>query len=455
MLRTGRLMRMAAGPACLIVACTVLTPGMAAAATYNAGPIAFAGMATQLKTVTSEYSCDLSNYGSGIPSVTLSATLKVPGTAAAGSRLSITLSTPSTALPSAVLSKLNGVTSVDLTATVTAQGALVTSVPLSGQGPVSGQPTGLPAEEATGSVTFPTPGTGVIDAPAPTLTFTPHTSTTALNAITCTTTAATQHISVTVTPLIVGKSGPLYKCAVSIGGISGSTALAHVPMTITSSGTRSTGHTLTVTLSSPNTGLGGPYLPGTTSVSFAGTLPVHGAQSGEVALAKTTTDVTSTTFRVSGKLWLTKPGTDRILDPDKFTFTLRVSAQGITLSAVLACTIDKSPAPVGLTVKVTGASVGPHPTDSPTPTSTDTDNGGSGQGSGTPVGAPNTGGGSGPGGDMAVAIAGLAMLLAGGGLMFFARRRARPTSLFSIHSQFTIPWREKRGSAQSVIPRVR
>jgi hypothetical protein len=49
---------------------------------------------------------------------------------------------------------------------------------------------------------------------------------------------------------------------------------------------------------------------------------------------------------------------------------------------------------------------------------------------------------------MAVAIAGLAMLLAGGGLMFFARRRARPTSLFIIHYQFTIPWQEKRRSAQ-------
>jgi hypothetical protein len=40
---------------------------MAAAAAYNAGPIAFAGMATQLKTVTIEYSCDLSKYGSGTP----------------------------------------------------------------------------------------------------------------------------------------------------------------------------------------------------------------------------------------------------------------------------------------------------------------------------------------------------------------------------------------------------
>jgi hypothetical protein len=225
-------------------------------------------------------------------------------------------------------------------------------------------------------------------------------------------------------------------------------------MAITSSGTRSTGHTLTVTLSSPNTGLGGPY-PGLTSVSFAGTLPVNGAQPGAVALAKTTTDVTSTMFRVSGTLRLTKPGTDRILDPDKFTFTLRTSLQGKAVSAVLSCTTDKSPAPVGLTVKVTGASVGPNPTDSPTPTSTDPGNGGSGQGSGTPVGAPNTGGGSGPGGHMAVAIAGLAMLLAGGGLMFFSRRRARPTSLFIIHYQFTIPWQEKRGSARSVIPRVR
>jgi hypothetical protein len=193
-------------------------------------------------------------------------------------------------------------------------------------------------------------------------------------------------------------------------------------MTITSSGTRSTGHTLTVTLSSPDTGLGGPYGQGATSVSFSGTLPVLGAQPGKITLAKTTTDVTSPTFRVSGKLRLTKPGADRILVPDKFTFTVHGPAG--TLPLVLACTIDMSHAPVGLTFKVAKAHVRPHPTGSSTPTSTPT-GGGQGEGGGTPVGAPETGGGFGPGGDMAAAVTGLAVLLSGGGLLFLARRRAR------------------------------
>src|SRR5262245_64665178 len=51
---------------------------------------------------------------------------------------------------------------------------------------------GLPAATATGSVTFPEPGNGVIKAPAPTLTFTPHTSTTDLDPITCATTARSE-----------------------------------------------------------------------------------------------------------------------------------------------------------------------------------------------------------------------------------------------------------------------
>lgn len=369
--RAGKLMRMAVGLACLMVACTVLAPGMAAAATRGVRPVGLAGMAAQLKTVTTGYSCDLSKYGSGIPPVTLSATLKFPGTVAADSPLNITLNSASATLPPAVLSQLNGVTSVDLTATVTAQHASATSVPLNGQAQVPGQPAGLPAEAASGSVKFPSPGTGVV----------------------------------------VGNSGPLYKCVVSSGGVSGA-VLFHIPMTITSSGSRSTGHTLTVTMSSPDTGLGGPYLPGTTSISFDGSLPVQGAQPGKITLAKTTTDVTSATFRVSGKLKLTKPGTDQILVPDKFTFTLHGPTG--TLPIVFARTIDTSPAPVGLTIKVAGAPV--QPSSGATPTS----GGGRGEGNGTPVegngtpaggngmpvGAPNTGGGSGADG-MAMAVAGL------------------------------------------------
>jgi hypothetical protein len=417
MLRAGKLASLAIGLACLITGFTLLAPGAATAATTPGGrPIGFAAMTTPPKTVTSQYSCDLSAYGSSTP-VTLNATLAVPTTAQADAPLEITLKTTSATLPPSVLSQLPGVVSFDLTAAVTAQQASSASVPLSGTNPVSGTLTGLPAANATGTVTFPSTGTtsgiGVIKAPAPMLTFTPHTGTTALKAITCTTTAAKQDIQVTV---IVGTSGPLYKFTV-FNGRATTTFFARFPMTITSSGTRTTGKTDTVTLV---VGFGG--FPSGASVSFSGDLPVRGAQPGKIALAKTTTDATGATFTVSGKLRLTKSGTDQILVPEHFTFTVNQSG---FLPIVFTFAIKTSPTPVGLTFKVTKGHVQPHPhpTGSPTSASTAPGGGGSGQGSGTPVGAPATGGGSGPAGDLGAAAAGLAILLSGGGLVFFARRR--------------------------------
>ena len=343
--------------------------------------------------------------------------------------LVLTLSTTSAALPPAVLSKLDGVTAVSLSTTVTVQGASLPSVTLSGKAQAPAHLTGLPANAATGKVTFPAEGTGVIEAPAKTLTFVPLKGGTAQPPIICTTTAATQDVQVTVTAPVFGTSGPLYTCKVTIGTLT-ATELAHLPMTITASGSRTTGKTLTVTLASAP--LGAPYPEGTTSIGFTGALPVHGAQPGKIALAKTTKDVTSSPFRVSGKLRLTKPGTDHILLPEKFTFTdkVTVSAAEAVVTITLACTIITSPTPVGLTVHVTGAPVNPHPSASPTSSPGSTSAGGGGQGgqgegSGTPVGAPDTGGGAGPGGSLVLAVAGLAIALTGGGLVFLASQRRR------------------------------
>jgi hypothetical protein len=432
MVRAGKLTCLAAGLAYVTAAAfTLLSPGVAAAATTDtvpaggspvtadSGPIRFAGAAATVKTVTSQYSCDLSKYGSGIPPVTLSGSLAAPVTAAAGSPLAITLSTTSAALPSSVLSQLSGVVSVDLTATVTVQHATDASVALSGQAQVPAQLQGLPAATATGSVTFPEPGSGVIKAPVPTLTFTPHTSTTDLDAITCTTTAATQDITVTVTPPVVGTTGPLYSCVFSIAGVSAA-VLAHAPMAIRSSGSRTTGKTDTVTLATP--ALGAPYPTGTTSVSFTGNLPVRGAQSGKVVLSNTTTDLNSPTFSVSGKLRLTKAGTDRILIPEKFTFTMHGPPGSSPL--VLACTIKTTPTPVGLTIKVTAVHVQPNSSTSATTTAPGS-GGGEGEGTGTPVGAPATGGGSGPGDGLGAVAGGLALMVSGSGLTFLATRRRR------------------------------
>ena len=434
--RAGELVRLAAGlAACVMAAFTLLPPGIAAAAP-GGGPTGFAATVSKPKTVTSQYSCDLSGYGSGLAPVTLSGTLAFATSVPALTPLVLTLSTTSAALPPAVLSKLDGVTAVSLSTTVTVQGASLPSVTLSGKAQAPAHLTGLPANAATGKVTFPAEGTGVIEVPAKTLTFVPLKGGTAQPSIICTTAAATQDVQVTVTAPVFGTSGPLYTCKVTIGTLT-ATELAHLPMTITASGSRTTGKTLTVTLASAP--LGAPYPEGTTSIGFTGALPVHGAQPGKIALAKTTKDVTSTTFRVSGKLRLTKPGTDHILLPEKFTFTdkVTVSPAEAVITITLACTITTSPAPVGLTVHATGAPVGPHPSASPTSSPSSTPAGGGGQGgqgegsgtpagaSGTPVGAPDTGGGAGPGGSAGLAVAGLAIVLAGGGLVFLASQRRR------------------------------
>src|SRR5215472_9127973 len=218
--RAGDLVRTAAGLAASVMAAfTLLPPGIAAAAP-DGGPTGFAATVSKPKTVTSQYSCDLSGYGSGLAPVTLSGTLAFAASVPALTPLALTLSTTSAALPPAVLSKLDGVTAVSLSTTVTVQGASLPDATLRGQVQAPAHLTGLPANSATGQVTFPAEGTGVIQAPAKPLTFVPHKGGTALPSITCTTTAATQDVTVTVTPPVFGTSGPLYTCKATIGTLS-------------------------------------------------------------------------------------------------------------------------------------------------------------------------------------------------------------------------------------------
>src|SRR5215469_6107081 len=220
MLRAGRLARLGVGIGGLAVCLTALAPGVAMAA---GGPLSFASVLAPPTTFTAEYSCGLSAYGSGIPPVTVSATVTVPKRAQTLVTVPVSVKTTSAALPSSVLSQLSGVVSFDLTASLTAkQGRVSFSVPLSGQNPVSGTLTGLPVATAQTSDTnpaqaliFTVPGTGKVEVPAPTLTFTPHTSAAALSAITCTTTATKRDIPITVTDAVIGTTGPLYKCVLA------------------------------------------------------------------------------------------------------------------------------------------------------------------------------------------------------------------------------------------------
>jgi hypothetical protein len=431
-------------PGGLAVAFMMLAPGMALAAAgsgpADSGPagsgpaVSFALLAAPPKTVTATYSCDLSAYQSGSSPVTISATTIVPATATTVTPVDVTLKTTSVVLPSPVLSKLSGVVSFDLTASVTAEqsGASV-PLALSGTNTVSGTLKGLPAATAASStdpsqaLVFSLPGSAQIEAPPTTLTFTPHTNTGSLTAITCTTTTAKKDITITVTVGVIGTKGPLYDCDVTAAVAGQSVKLeefrAHVPMKVTSSGSRTTGETDTVSLVA---GVGGFFPLGAASAKFSANLPVTGAQPGNVAMSEPITNLTSLQTSASGKLPLTKAGTDQILVPEKFTFAYTAPVSGIPGSVPFtwACTLVTKPAPVGLTLKVTAASGQPHASSSPT-SSSGTGNGGQPEGSGTPSGAPATGGGTGPGADMAVAAGGAAIAFSGGGLVIFGRRRNR------------------------------
>jgi hypothetical protein len=405
-------------------------PAMAATAAANPTPsVEGSGVAaavTAPTAVTSKYSCDLSGYGASIPAVALSATVTVPASVTADSQLHLTLATTaSDALPAAVLTALKGVTSFDVSAELAQQPGVantVSGVSVAGTAKAPATLTAVPAATATGSAEFTSIGSGVIKAPAPTLTITPLIGSKALTAITCSTTDAVKNVKVTVTPQIIGTSGPLYACVLSVAGVGTETVDAHIPATITSSGSRTTGKTDTVTYS---TGAFGPWTTGSSSVSVAvnvaTSLPVTGAQPGQVSISQAI-DPKAAVLKVSGKLALTKAGTDHILVPKKLAITLKATSGAVTITGTYTCTLTSTPTPVGLTMSVTKAagtplgSGSPIPTPTPTPASTQT---------GVPVGAPDTGGGTASGVSVGAVAAGGVIAVSGGALTLVGRRRRR------------------------------
>lgn len=469
MLRTGTMARLTAGLTGLAVGIALLAVSLTAAAapyggsgTPGASALRLSAIAVAPTTITSQYSCDLSGYGSGIPAVTLSGKLTIPGSVVATQPLNITLeTTASTALPAAVITALSGITefayagsvtqkpaaeatstatatpSVGSTATATptttasvtpsasvttTPGASSSAVPLDGTAVAPTTLSAIPTATLNGAAVFGLTGTGIIVAPAATLTITPVKSSGALAAITCTTTDAARNVTVNVTPQTFGTTGPLYTCKETLLGIS-DTFFLHVDGSITSSGTRTVGKTQTVTYTTPTFG-SASWVRGTTRVDYAGSLPVTGAQPGKISLNQPI-DMSARELKLPGKLKLTKAGTDRIEVPAKFTLTMDVAQLGVTIT--LSCTINGSP-PVGLSIAARAGSPGPTPshsaTSSPSATSTATP-GGQPQGSAAPSGAPDTGGGLGPASTVPMALAGSVMAAGGAGLALTAVRRRR------------------------------
>jgi hypothetical protein len=371
------------------------------------------------------YTCDMSAYGGTSP-VDMTAVITAPTSVTAGTSAYLSFATDVITLPSSVSSNptMQSVTGVSFSGTTTVgDEGTDTNVDLkSFTAPaILDQPTEIPATlPNTTTVTLTKAGTAYVPEPV-TVTITPYNvQGTSLTPIVCSLpTAGIPDLSITVTAPPATSPGPVYSCAISFDGQSLGTETAPIPMSISESGSRTTGTTDEITLSSPGTGLGGPYPSGSTAVAFSGSLPVTGAQQGSVTLSRRTTDVTSSTFTVTGQLALTEPGTDSIRVPKSFTFSLYGPSGEPPV--VLSCKSQSSTPEIGLTMDVTGQAV-PEPATSgsasPVPSAT-----------GTPVGAPNTGGGR-PASGLPLVAGGAALLALGGaGLAIAARRRRQGQSI--------------------------
>jgi hypothetical protein len=370
--------------------------------------------------VASEYACDLSDYGYTGPPVDITATASVKALATAVSVPGLSglfsatgpmsFSTSLVTLPASVAARLTKLSEISLQASIPVSGAPAAApvAKIWGTVPDSFLPVGpltqLQVWNAVVTVFYSSPGTAVLDGPAPSLEFTPYRDGNPLPAINCAvTSAAAAPTTVTVTAALATGAGiatasgaataappaastatatpaatetvnataiptstaapspaaaptgtavpagtPVYGCATTYRVTNYRTP---VPMTVTTSGVPRVGHALTVTLTSPSTGLADPEYGLTTQLAFDGTLPVTGAQAGAVKLKATTAYTDLPSFSVSGSLRLTKAGTDTISLPRHFVYTVDLQSGP---RAVFSCSLAASPAPVpaGLTVRV-------------------------------------------------------------------------------------------------------
>jgi hypothetical protein len=390
-----------------------------------------------VKTVTAIYTCDFSAYaasGSTIPTATVSVTAGVATPWPVNQPDDIALANDAIALPATVTNLLAGVDSIVVASQVTAKHATKASITLAGFAHIDAgsAPTEIPSITTVGQVTFAAKGTnGSVALPAQSITFTPMAGNTPQPHIVCTApTSPPQDVKITVG----NASGSFYHCTTTVAGQSPDVSAGPAPLTISETGTKKTGDSLTIGITSSDvaslistagslvTAAGGTL----DNAAFSADLAVTGAQSGTVHITKTVTDLTATAFSASAKLKLTKKGTVKINLPSKFGVAL--SASGAVVVDI-ACTLVTHPAPVALTLTV---AQGPAPTPSPTASATGTngetdDTGAAVDATGTPAGGAATGGGVTPGSDMPLAFGGIGMLLVGGGLIV-SRWRIRASS---------------------------
>ena len=207
------------------------------------------------KTVAASYACDFSGYGTGIPSATMSATFAYPSSWPVNQPMNVGFSVNSVTLPSQVSSALTGVDSMTIAATVTAGNTTQKTIALSGptSATLPNPPTMIPQTSVLDQVTFSAKGTVELD-----LSRADHRS----HAHGGQYGAAGHHMhdadggEAGAPPSTVGMaSGPFYNCVVTIGaGGAGNTETTSGlnDMTVTESGTKQVGKTVSVKLSSDN-----------------------------------------------------------------------------------------------------------------------------------------------------------------------------------------------------------
>jgi hypothetical protein len=394
-------------------------------------PVASASAASTStsSTVAMSYTCLLdASYGNSTP-MTITAGLTGPATAPVGGTVMLGLSTSPLTLPPSVSATLPALRLIEL---VSKGGVGGTSTPQSILYTGKGGPEGaglatIPAIKATAVLTLDTVGTTIVSTPG-LIVITPFDSATGkpLAPIICTASSAlslpitvTGPTPPTSTPTPPPPSGPVYSCA--FPGASGAPPVkATFAMSLTATGPGTVGATDRVTLSVPPPlvvaaqlrradakALANAKAQIQPAIELKASLPVTGAQTGSIAVSGRNS-LNAFTIKATGKLALTTAGTDKILQPP--AFQLIAVLPGVTVT-LISCTLETTPGPVLLTLKVTGPSAHPAPAAA----------------SATPVGAPDTGGGGSLNAafSLPAAAGGAAALLTGAGLTLSAIRRRK------------------------------
>src|SRR4051794_21913341 len=195
--RTARLGAVLAAALASLVAAWLALPGAAMAATL---PPAVSAQLTRpqltqpllaaatVKTIKTDYTCDLSGYGPSVGAAAVSVTATTATSWPVNQPDDITLDSDAIALPPAVTSHLSGVDSIVVASQIAVKHATKTRITLAGLIPIdtAHAPPEIPATTTLGQVTFAAKGsTGSVALPAQSITFTPRAGATIKPVITC------------------------------------------------------------------------------------------------------------------------------------------------------------------------------------------------------------------------------------------------------------------------------